>query len=66
MFYVSIFQLFWTFVSYNYTFGAKKSYHKIIMRDPSWQVEVPLMRGGYLCKVEVVEFPAGINTNCYL
>ena len=25
MFYVSIFKLFWTFVSYNYTFGAKKN-----------------------------------------
>ena len=35
MFYVSIFQLFWTFVSYNYTFGAKKSYHKIIMCEPN-------------------------------
>ena len=35
MFYVSIFQLFWTFVSYNYTFVAKKSHHKIIMFEPN-------------------------------
>ena len=30
--------------------------------DPLWQVGVSLMRGGSLCKVGVVEFPAGINS----
>ena len=30
--------------------------------DPLWQVGVSLMSGGSLCKVGVVEFPAGINS----
>ena len=66
MFYVCIFQLFLTFVSYNYTFVGKKSSHKIKFEPTLLLLGNRKYPGIYMCYIYITYVWICICYVCYI